>query len=76
MDALDRQRQRILVSFLDEFQSEMVFGVSKDDLAATLEQEAQPILSGEYVQILTSEEAQLRRDMERRTEKLNGGEQR
>ena len=76
MDALDRQRQRILVSFLDEFQAEMVFGVSQDDLAATLEQEAQPILSGEYVQILTTEEAQLRRDMERRTEKLSGGEQR
>jgi hypothetical protein len=76
MDALDRQRQRILVSFLDEFQAEMVFGASQDDLAATLEQEAQPILSGEYVQILTTEEAQLRRDMERRTEKLSGGEQR
>lgn len=76
MDALDQQRQRILVSYLDEFQSEMTFGVSSDDLAATLEQEAQPIVSGEYVQILTTEEAQLRRDMERRTEKLIGGEQR
>ena len=76
MDALDSQRQRILVSFLDEFQSEMVFGVSNDDLAATLEQEAQPIVSGEYVQILTTEETQLRRDMERRTEKLTGGEPR
>jgi hypothetical protein len=76
MDALDQQRQRILVSFLDEFQSEMVFGTSHDDLAATLEQEAEPILSGEYVRILTTEEAQLHRDMERRTEKLNGGEQR
>ena len=76
MDALDSQRQRILLSFLDEFQSELVFGVSNDDLADTLEQEAQPIISGEYVQILTTEEAQLRRDMERRTEKLTGGEQR
>jgi hypothetical protein len=76
MDALDKHRQRILVSFLDEFQSEMAFGVSSDDFAATLEQEAQPIVSGEYLQILTTEEAQLRRDMERRTEKLIGGEQR
>lgn len=76
MDALDQQRQRILVSFLDEFQSEMVFGVSNDELADTLEQEARPIVSGEYVQILTTEETQLRRDMERRTERLNGGEQR
>jgi hypothetical protein len=50
--------------------------VSNDDLADTLAQEAQPIVSGEYVQILTTEEAQLRRDMERRTEKLTGGEQR
>jgi hypothetical protein len=76
MDALDSQRQRILVSFLDEFQSEMVFGAAKDDLNATLEQEAQPIVSGEYVQILGTEEALLHRDMERRAEKLNGGEQR
>jgi len=76
MDVLDSQRQRILLSYLDEFQSELVFGVAQDDLADTLEQEAQPIVSGEYVQILTTEEAQLRRDMERRTEKLSGGEQR
>jgi hypothetical protein len=76
MDTLDPQRQRILVSFLDEFQSEMAFGVSSGDLAETLEQEARPIVSGEYVQILTTEEAQLRRDLERRAEKLTGGEQR
>ena len=76
MDALDRQRQRILVSFLDEFQSEMAFGGASDDLAATLEQEAQPIVSGEYAQILTTEEVHLRQDMERRTEKLMEGEQR
>jgi hypothetical protein len=76
MDALDPQRQRILVSFLDEFQAEMAFGVASDDLAETLEHEAQPIVSGEYVQILTTEEVQLRQDMERRTEQLNGGEQR
>jgi hypothetical protein len=76
MDALDAQRQRILASFLDEFQAEMAFGVSSDDLAETLEREAAPIVSGEYVQILTTEEAQLRQDMERRTEQLNEGEQR
>jgi len=76
MDALDPQRQRILVSFLDEFQAEMAFGVASDDLARTLEQEVQPIVSGDYVQILTTEEAKLRQDMERRTEQLNGGEQR
>jgi hypothetical protein len=76
MDTLDRQRQRILASFLDEFQSEMSFGVPRNALDETLEQEAQPIISGDYLRILTTEEAQLRRDMERRTEKLIGGEQR
>ena len=64
MDALDPQRQRILVSFLDEFQSSLTFGASDASRSSqTLEQEAQPIVSGEYVQMLTSEEAQLRQDM-------------
>jgi len=76
MDALDPQRQRILVSYLDEFQAEMAFGVAHDDLAETLEREVQPIVSGDYVQILTTEEAKLRQDAQRRTEQLNGGEQR
>lgn len=76
MDALDRQRQRILVSFFDEFQSEIVFSVPSEPLNVTLEKEAQPIVSGEYAQILTKEEAQLRQRMERRAEKLIGGERR
>jgi hypothetical protein len=76
MDSLDLQRQRILVSFLDEFQAEITFGVPSDALDATLEQEAQPIVSGEYAQILTTEEAHLRQDMERRTEQLDAGESR
>lgn len=75
MDVLDRQRQRILVSFLDEFQSDLSFGVPRDALDKTLEQEVQPIVSGEYLQIITKEETQLRQDMQRRTEKLIGGEQ-
>jgi len=76
MDTLDRQRQRILVSYLDEFQSEMTFGAPHQSLDQALQQEAEPIVSGEYVQILTAEQAKLRQDMERRTEKLIGGEQR
>ena len=76
MDALDQQRQRILVSFLDEFQSDMTFGAPTQPLNATLEQEAQPIVSGEYAQIITTEEVQLRQFMERRAEKLIGGERR
>jgi hypothetical protein len=75
MDALDRQRQRALVSFLDEgFQSEMMFGVASEPLDRTLEQEAQPIVSGEFAEIITTEETQLRQRMQRRAEKLMGGE--
>src|SRR5688572_2571943 len=75
MDALDKQRQRALVSFLDEgFRSEMLFGVATEPLDQTLEQEAQPIVSGEFAEIITSEEAQLRQHMQRRAEKLMEGE--
>jgi hypothetical protein len=77
MDSLDRQRQRALASFLEEgFQSEMMFGEADESFEETLQQEAQPILSGEYAQILTSEEAQLRQRMQRRAEKLMEGERR
>jgi hypothetical protein len=77
MDALDKQRQRALVSFLDEgFQSEMMFGEAAESIDETLEQEVQPIVSGEYAQIITSEETRLRQRMERRAEKLMEGERR
>jgi hypothetical protein len=77
MDALDRQRQRTLVSFLDEgFKSEMIFGAATEPLDRTLEQEAQPVVSGEFAEIMNSEEAELRQRMQRRAEKLMEGEQR
>ncbi len=77
MDALDPQRQRVLASFLDEgFHSEMMFGEADESFEETLEQEAQPILSGEYVEILRAEEAQLRQRLQRRAEKLMQGESR
>jgi hypothetical protein len=77
MDSLDRQRQRALASFLEEgFQSEMMFGEADESFEETLQQEAQPILSGEYAQIITSEEAQLRQRMQRRAGKLMEGERR
>jgi hypothetical protein len=76
LDVLDPQRQRILTSFLDEFDSSLVLGRPTAPLEVTLEQEAQPIVSGDYVQILTSEEAELHREAERRTQKLMEGEQR
>lgn len=76
LDALDPQRQRILASFFDEFDSSLTLGTPTAPLNQTLEQEAQPIVSGEYMQMLTSEEAQLRQDVERRAGKLMEGEQR
>lgn len=76
LDALDPQRQRILASFFDEFDSSLTLGTPTAPLNQTLEQEAQPIVSGEYMQTLTSEEAQLRQDVERRAGKLMEGEQR
>jgi hypothetical protein len=75
MDALDKQRQRALASFLDEgFKSEMIFGVATEPLERTLEQEAQPVVTGAFAEIMTSEEAQLRQRMQRRAEKLMEGE--
>jgi hypothetical protein len=76
LDALDPQRQRILTSFLDEFDASLMLGSPTAPLEVTLEQEAQPLVSGDYVQILTTEEAELHRDVERRAEKLMEGEPR
>jgi hypothetical protein len=76
LDALDPQRQRILASFFDEFESSLTLGGPTEPLAQTLEREAQPIVSGEYVQMLTTEEAQIRQDVERQAQKLMEGEQR
>jgi len=74
MDALDAQRQRILVSFFDEFDSTLTLGVPNQALGQTLQEEARPIVSGEYTQIIDAEEAQLRQDSARRAEKLMEGE--
>jgi hypothetical protein len=76
LDALDPQRQRILASFFDEFDSSLKLGGPTEPLGQSLEQEAQPMVSGDYVQMLTSEEAELRLDVARRAEKLMEGEQR
>lgn len=76
LDTLDKQRQRILASFFDEFDSSLTLGGPTEPLGHALEREAQPIVSGEYVQMLTSEAAQIRRDAARRAEKLMEGEQR
>ncbi len=74
LDTLDRQRQRILVSLLEESEAELTFGRATAPFERTLEEEAQPIVSGEYVGMLTSQEAQIRRDIARKTEQLKEGE--
>ncbi|HKU17264.1 MAG TPA: hypothetical protein VJQ52_22920, partial [Steroidobacteraceae bacterium] len=77
LDSLDRQRQRILVSFLqEEFESELTFAAPREALGQTLEKEVQPIVSGDYAKLLDAEAAQIRLDVAARTEKLNQGEQR
>jgi hypothetical protein len=77
LDALDPQRQRILAAYLaDEFESSLTLGPPTAPLRQTLEQEAQPIVSGDYVRMLTAEEAELRQDVQRRAQKLMEGEQR
>jgi hypothetical protein len=75
MDGLDKQRQRILVSFFDEQESERTFGVPTEPFSATLQEEVQPLITGEYAQKISEDELKLTREMAKRTEKLNGGQQ-
>jgi hypothetical protein len=74
LDALDPQRQRILASLLEEFESELMFGKPAEPIDQTLEKEAQPLISGEYVQLLARDATQIRQDMTQRAEKLMGGQ--
>ena len=77
LDALDPQRQRILASFLPMSSTRhSCSGRPTAPLDQTLEQEAQPIVSGEYVQMLSDRRGRDSRDVERRAEKLMEGEQR
>lgn len=76
LDTLDRQRQRILVALLDESQADLTLGAATQPFERMLEAQAQPIVSGEYAQALASQEAQIRQSVQRRTEKLNEGDQR
>jgi hypothetical protein len=77
LDALDPQRQRILASFLvEEIESSLVLGPPTATLSETLEQEAQPLVSGDYVRLLTDEETELRKEAARRADQLMQGDQR
>ena len=76
LDALDPQRQRILASFMqEEFESELTFAAPREALGRTLEQEMQPIVSGDYVKMLNAEEAQIRQEAARRAKQLIEGDQ-
>jgi hypothetical protein len=75
MDSLDKQRQRILVSILDEFPAELAFGVATAPMSEELQNEIQPLITGEYQQQISQGEVQLTRDIAKRAEKLNGGKQ-
>jgi hypothetical protein len=76
LDVLDLQRQRILVSFLEEFESQLAFGAASGSLEQELQEEVQPIISGAYVQMMQTDETRLRQEMELRTEKLMEGDRR
>lgn len=76
LDAFDKQRQRILVSFFTEelASSDLVFGVPSKPFNQELEAEAKPLISGEYVKQLARFEADIQRRADERAEKLIGGE--
>lgn len=75
LDAFDNQRQRILVSFFaEELISDMTFGVPSKPFNQELEEEAQPLISGEYVEQLARFEADIQREADERAEKLIGAQ--
>jgi hypothetical protein len=76
LDSLDKQRQRILVSFLYEgYDSKIVFGAPGEPFEEALERQVHPLISGEYVQQLAESERLLRHQRETRMEKLMGRKQ-
>jgi hypothetical protein len=70
LDALDPQRQRILASFFQEVASTKNLGKAQKNARQTLELEARALASGEYFNLHTRAEAQLRQDAEDRKRKL------
>jgi hypothetical protein len=71
MDRLDNQRQRILVSFFGELESERTFGAATEPLSVTLQNEVQPLITGEYASAIAQSELELTREIAKRTERLN-----
>lgn len=76
LDTFDKQRQRILASFFDEeLISELTFGVPSKPFDQTLREEAQPLISGAYIENLARFEADIQRKATERSEKLLGAQQ-
>jgi hypothetical protein len=75
LDGLDQQRQRILASYFEELDARQSFGAPTEPFQQTLQREVARIRSGEYLQLIAYEEAQIRQDLANRAEKLSGGQQ-
>jgi hypothetical protein len=76
LDTLDRQRQRILASFFDEFGSKQRYGVPSEPFEVALEAQVNSLRSGEYLDLIARDEMQVQRALTERAEKLLGGQQR
>lgn len=74
LDALDDERRGTLVSFLsDGYDRRLAFGAPRVPFNQMLERQVQPLISGEYVELLAQAESWLRRMRESRMEELSGG---
>lgn len=60
LDTLDKQRQRILLSYFGEFDSTRSFGPPESGVQQHLERTVAPLISGEYIQALKQEEMRVR----------------
>jgi hypothetical protein len=61
LDVLDKQRQRALLSFLDEMGGTLKLGAPKRVIDERIQQTVAPMLSGNYMQMLEQQEAAMRR---------------
>jgi hypothetical protein len=61
LDALDKQRQRILLSYFEELDTTRTFGPPGTDLQLQLKRTVDSLLSGEYRQALQQEAMRLRK---------------
>jgi hypothetical protein len=76
IDTLDKQRQRILSSFFDEFgASQQTYGLPSEPFDAVLEAQVATLRSGEYQKLISHEEQDIQRALADRAQELLGGQQ-